>query len=764
MWPKVCAFLAGSCLVLCLPRLPSWPAAAACAALVAGVAVWPRARWLIALVLGSLYCLWQADARLADRLDPALEGKPLTFDATVVSVPQGTPDALRFRVAPSAEAHLPDLVDLTWYDAPWRPQAAERLRIEAKLRRPRGFANPGGTDNDARMLRERVGASGYVRFATPAGEPSREAWAHPVLAARAAVADAIREALGARASAGIVAGLSVGLQDALSRQQWVELSRSGTSHLMAISGLHIAMVAAVAGWLGGRIQRWRQSRGATGARRDVEVVCAGLAAVGYSALAGMSVPTQRTLVMIALGAAALLARRRIGLADGLAACAGAVVLLDPLAPLAPGFWLSFGAVAAILFATSGYLRGSGTWRAYLQVQGAVTLGLTPVLAASFGNVSLVSVVVNLFAIPLYTLCIVPAVLVSSAVAVASQDVGAPLLRGTGWLVEATWPLIAMPASWPLATVAIAQPGPLGWTVLCAGTVAALAPLPLHGRVAGVAMMLAACAWRPAAPAQGEVRCDVLDVGQGLATFLQTRSHALVYDAGPSFRSGTDAGQLVVLPFLRARGIRVLDRLVLSHDDDDHKGGASTIVAGLPVTELVAGPSLRDVHAPMAATAPRVTGCARGERWSWDGVEFEWLHPVARLHERDNDRSCVLLVTAGEHSILLTGDIEAEAERELLEAAVLRPVEILVAPHHGSRSSSTSGFAAATSPSWVVFTAGHRNRWGFPAPRVVARWQGEGARTLETSATGAIEFEARPGRALAPPGRWRIDHHRFWQDP
>jgi competence protein ComEC len=460
----------------------------------------------------------------------------------------------------------------------------------------------------------------------------------------------------------------------------------------------------------------------------------------------------------------MLARRRVGLADGLAACAGAVVLLDPLAPLAPGFWLSFGAVAAILFATSGYLRRPGTWRGYLQVQGAVTLGLTPVLAASFGNVSLVSVFVNLLAIPLYTLCIVPAVLVSSAVAIVSRDLGAPLLRGTGWLVEVTWPLIAVPASWPMATVAIAQPGPLGWALLCLGTLAALAPLPFHGRAAGVAMMLAACAWRPAAPAPGEVRFEVLDVGQGLAAFVQTRSHALVYDAGPSFRSGTDAGQLVVLPFLRARGVRVLDRLVLSHDDDDHKGGASTIVAGLPVMEVVAGPSLHGIHLPTAGPGPPVTGCRRGERWAWDGVEFEWLHPGVRSHERDNDGSCVLLVVAGEHSILLTGDIEAEAERELLDAEVLRPVEILVAPHHGSRSSSTADFTAATSPGWVVFTAGHRNRWGFPAPRVVTRWQDAGARTLETSGSGAIEFEARPGRPLAAPGRWRIDHHRFWQDP
>jgi competence protein ComEC len=585
-----------------------------------------------------------------------------------------------------------------------------------------------------------------------------------VLVARAGVADVIRDALGERPSAGIVAGLSVGLQDALSRQQWLELARSGTSHLMAISGLHIAMVAAIAGWLAGQVQHWRQRQGSTGTRRDVAVLCAALTAIAYSALAGMSVPTQRTLVMIGLGAGAALARRRVGVADGLAACAGAVVALDPLAPLAPGFWLSFGAVAAILFATGGYLRKPGALRSYLQVQGAVTVGLTPALVGSFGNVSLVAVAVNLVAIPLYTLVIVPAVLVSSAVSLASRAVGEPLLLATAWLIEFTWPVIAVPASWPMATFAVAGLNPAAWALLCVGTLAALSPLPSQGRAAGIVLILAACAWRPAPLASGEVRLEVLDVGQGLAVLVQTRRHTLLYDAGPAFRSGTDAGQLVVLPCLKARGIRALDRLALSHDDDDHKGGAASLLGSLPVREVVVGPQPHAIDLAGVVPAAALRHCRRGEHWQWDGVAFEWLHPGERPHEQDNDGSCVLQITAGEHVILLTGDIEAAAEQEFLESWRPRPVDVVVAPHHGSLSSSTAEFVAATAPDWVVFTVGHRNRWGFPAPRVTARWRAVGSKTLETSTTGAIEFVARPGRPLQPPARWRIDHHRFWQDP
>src|SRR5512137_357668 len=224
---------------------------------------------------------------------------------------------------------------------------------------------------------------------------------------------------------------------------------------MAISGLHIAMVASVFGWLGGRLQRLRQSRGALGATRDASVVAAAIAALGYSLLAGWSVPTQRTMVMIACGAAALLLRRRAGVADGLGFCVVAVLLLDPLAPLAPGFWLSFGAVAVILYGATGHVRPLGLMRSYLLVQVVVTLGLVPVLAGSFGSVSLVSALVNLYAIPLYTLLIVPAVLVSCAVALAYGGAGAAMLGWTARLIEATWPLIEIPASWPLATWSIA---------------------------------------------------------------------------------------------------------------------------------------------------------------------------------------------------------------------------------------------------------------------------------------------------------------------
>ncbi|MGB7738392.1 MAG: DNA internalization-related competence protein ComEC/Rec2 [Steroidobacteraceae bacterium] len=759
--------LAGSCAVLSLPQAP--PVALVWAGLCASVAgAWAwRKSWLLGPGVGFWLTALQLNAGLSDRLNPALEGQPVRMRGVVTSVPQGTLDVLKFRFSPLPDGDsplLPQVIELTWYDAPARIEAAETLELEVKLRRPRGFANPGGYDNEARMLRDRVGASGYVRSGERLGRGSNAAFKYPVLLARAQVASIIRDALGARPSAGIVTGLAVGLQDALSREQWLQLSRSGTSHLMAISGLHIAMVAAVFAWLGGRVQRVRQRRGATGATRDASVVAAAVAALGYSLLAGWSVPTQRTMVMIACGAAALLLRRRIGVADGLGFCVAGVLLLDPLAPLAPGFWLSFGAVVVILYGATGHVRPLGLIRGYLLVQVVVTLGLVPVLAGSFGSVSLVSALVNLYAIPLYTLLIVPAVLVSCAVAIIAEDAGTVMLDWTGRLIESTWPLIEVPASWPLATWSIAGLDGIAWVALILGTLAALSPLPIPGRVAGGVLIATACLWRPALVPDGVARVTILDVGQGLSVVIETRGHTLVYDAGPSFRTGSDTGQLVVVPYLRSRGIRTVDRVVVSHDDDDHKGGAGSVLVLMDARALTLGPSLRaSAFNDTRAQRTRDT-CRRGEAWAWNGVDFRWVHPGDARYQRDNDSSCVLLVSAGGHAALITGDIEAEAERELVREGALAPVDIVVVPHHGSRTSSTQDFVAASRPRWAVYAVGYRNRWNFPVLRVVERWEQAGAQGVRTSDGGAITFELAPGRALAPPSEWRREHLRPWRDP
>ena len=420
------------------------------------------------------------------------------------------------------------------------------------------------------------------------------------------------------------------------------------------------------------MQRWRQRRGALGTQRDAAVAVGALTALGYALLAGWSVPTQRTVIMIALAAAALRLRRRVGAADALALGALAVLVSDPLAPLAVGFWLSFVAVAVILFVSTGHVREPGVLAGFTRVQMAVTIGLVPVLAGAFGSVSLVSAAVNAAAIPLYTLVIVPAILTGTAVTLVAPDAGAAVLGAVASLIEFTWPLIEAPAGWLHATWGTASLPVAGWIALVAGAVAALAPLPGPGRVAGVIMVVSLSAWRAPPPAPGAVHLALLDVGQGLSVVVQTRRHVLVYDTGPAFRSGTDTGLLVVEPYLRSRGVRTVDMLVASHDDDDHAGGAASVAQLLRVQERVASGRALD---PLGGVQP----CRAGQHWTWDGVRFDWLHPSEPLLPDDNDRSCVLAIRVGSRLIVLTGDVEKLAEQHILERWVSGPADIARRP-------------------------------------------------------------------------------------
>jgi competence protein ComEC len=750
-------WFAGCVAPLLLPELPAprLLLATTCLLAATGIALrqWPVLACAVGLLLG-----WQElDARLADRLEPGLEGVNITVRGRVASVPMPAGEGLRFRFEPQHPAGLPGCLELTWYDAPWVPLPAERLELELRLRRPRGFANPGGTDYAARMLRLGVGAAGYVRDGRRLGRRAADLWRQPLVAARGGIASSIRDVLGERPATGIVLGLAVGLQEAISREQWRVLSDTGTSHLMAISGMHVGMVGALAALVAATIQRRRQRSGAQTATRDVAVIAGACTAFAYALLAGWSVPTQRTAIMIASAALALGSRRCTSGADILALAAIVVLVIDPLAPMSVGFWLSFGAVGLLLTATGGFLVDQGILRGYLRAQLAVSFGLIPVLLAAFGQFSLVSVGANLLAIPLYTLGIVPMILVGTVTLALVPPAGTALLEAAAWLVEASWIALEWAAAVPLATWSVAALPPLAWIALVAAALGMLLPLGWTGRAAAAALLIAACTWRPEPLAAGTYRLTLLDVGQGLSAVVQTRQHVLVYDAGPAFRSGVDAGALAVLPYLRSRGIRRVDVLALSHDDADHTGGGRTLLSQIKVDSLVSSGPVSGLDA-----APR--DCTGGSGWIWDDVSFEWLDRRIEADSSDNDRSCVLRVSSGGRTLLLTGDIGRAAEAALLERGSLNRVDIVVAAHHGSRSSSSAQFVAVTSPRWVLFSAGHRNRWGFPAPEVVARWRNAGAEAMETAAHGAIEFVVPPAGPLPEPDSWRQRHRRPWRDP
>lgn len=753
MWRIAIAFLLGHCCIYSLAALPA-PAWGIALLAAFGIAALVREPLLAAFLIGLAWAWFNGAARLADDLPTALEGQDLLVRGYVASLPDSALTDPQFLFDTfDVESGVPSRIRLTWYRSSTQPQPGEAWQLVVRLKRRNGFANPGGFDYEGYLFREGIGASGYVRADERNLRLKPASHRYPITQLRAWIARRMSDALEDDRMLGVLQGLAVGDTQAMSAEQWRVFAATGTTHLMAISGLHISMVAALAAWLGGLIVRWRgaQARGWTAIHG--QVLAGFAAAVFYSFLAGLSVPTQRTLIMLCIYFAARWWRRELSVGHAFGLALIGVLIVDPFAPLAVGAWLSFGAVAIIMLAVSGRLVRDGPVKNFTRIQAAITIGLTPLLLGAFGNLSIVSPFANALAVPLFTLIVVPAVLLGALVSSVSVSAGGVLLALPSWLLDAVWPLFDWAASQPLSVWHCPRPSALASIALVAGVLLLVLPGIWPTRIAGVLLCLPAFMSRPPAPAAGDFEFALLDVGQGLSAVVRTQSHVLVYDTGPAFQTGRDTGELVVLPYLRERGVRRVDTLVISHGDLDHRGGMHSIIEGMPVERIVAGPSVQEAPA-------RTIRCRRGQRWMWDGVEFDMLHPVNLTYERDNDSSCVLRVRGRAGSVLLTGDIEADAESALVNAG-LGSADVVIGPHHGSRTSSTAAFVHASRPRLALFPAGYRNRWGLPKEDVVSRWSETGARTFTTADSGAIEISFDSRQPLLAR-EYRRTHRRYWQ--
>ena len=716
-----------------------------------------RQRLVAGLGLGLGLALLAADAGVERTLDGAHAGADLVVEGRVIGLPERDGRRSRFRLqVESARAggepvDLGGRVRLAWYGED-RPALApgQRWRLPVRLEPPRGFANPHTFDYALWLFREGIRATGYVRTGAPRARLSP---AGPSL-------DAVRDRLRAGLvpllpdgpGRGVLLALALGHREHIDRDQWSVLRATGTTHLVAISGLHIGLIA----WVGFRAGglAWRLLGRARGrCPRPVVQACTGIAAASvYAALAGFALPTVRALVMLAVALATVVLRRRARAGEGLATALVAVLLFDPLAPLGASFWLSFVAVAAILLLVTGRVGPAPRVRRWILLQAGIALALPPLLLGLFGQASLVAPAANLVAIPWVSLAVVPPTLAATALAPAWPAAAGWLFAAADSAFRPLWWLLESLAAWPAAAWHAPSPPPLLVALAAAGAAVLALPRGTPGRLAGAAALLPLLLWQPEPPAPGALRFRLLDVGQGLAAVVRTRDHVLVYDAGARFSADFDAGSAVVVPHLRARGIDRIDALVVSHGDNDHAGGAAAVRTTLQPRRTWSG-------TPYALDFPARL-CARGQRWQWDGVEFRFLHPSPDDALTGNDASCVLRVQAPGGTLLLPGDIEAPAERRVLARAASPAADVVVAPHHGSDTSSTEGFVAAADPDWVLYPVGHRNRWGFPAPSVRARWRPAAQRT--TACSGSIAFAIHPRTGVSSPRGWRREAPRFWR--
>lgn len=720
---------------------------------------------------------WRAQAYLQDGLSPALEGRDVALVGVVAAMPQRTEAGLRFRLAvEQAEVEgkpvaLPPRLLLAWYTGlglgagtaelarqPPDLRAGERWRMTVRLKAPHGNLNPHGFDYELWLWEQGLQATGYVRASPKDPAPARlgRTWQHPIEVARQSVRDAIYARVTDRRQAGVLAALVTGDQAAIERADWDVFRATGVAHLMSISGLHVTMfawaAAAVVGWL------WRRSPRLCLALPAQHAALVGglLLALAYALFSGLGVPAQRTLWMLATVGLLRWSGRQWPWPMVWLLAAAAVVTADPWALMQAGFWLSFVAVG-VLFATNleaNYIDSTGArgrFATILREQWVVTVALTPLSLLLFGQASVVGLLANLVAIPWVTLLVTPLAMLGAAVpwawdaaALAVQGLGV----GLGGLAGLPWATVSLPSA-PLF---------LGVAAVAGGGLLVMR-LPWGLRALGLPLVMPLLLWQPPRPAPGQFELLAADVGQGNAVVVRTASHTLVYDAGPRYGRDVDAGHRVLVPLLRAWGERV-DTLMLSHRDSDHTGGAAAVLAMQPRAALWS--SIEADH-ELQALRP-VTRCAVGQRWVWDGVQFEVLHPRPTDYDRaakPNALSCVLRISAHSgqgRSALLAGDIERAQEQALVTQGAALASDLLLVPHHGSKTSSSAAFLDAVRPRLAVVQAGYRNRFGHPAHEVLARYQQRGIAVRDSARCGALAWaSAAPERAVCQ----REVARRYW---
>ncbi|UCJ19212.1 DNA internalization-related competence protein ComEC/Rec2 [Pseudomonas sp. MM211] len=733
------ALAAGLLLLRFIPQLP--PASMLLVSGLVGLALLPFRTYPIGLfLLGFSWACTSAQWALDDRLDPALDGRTLWLEGRVVDLPDVREGVVRFHLQQpqSRRAQLPQLLRLSWYGGP-DIRAGETWRLAVNLKRPHGLVNPQSFDYEAWLLAQRIGGVGTIKSGQRLSEAGGSgAWR-----------DGLRQRMLAEdphGRAGGLAALVLGDGSGLSVADWRVLQDTGTVHLLVISGQHVTLVAGMfyglvfwlarLGWWP-RVVPWLPTA----------CILAFSSALGYSLLAGFEVPVQRACAMIGL---VLLWRwrfRHLGITLPLLVALVTVLLLEPLAVLQPGFWLSFGAVGLLILIFAARLGAWAWWRTLGRAQWAMTVGLLPMLLALGLPISASSPLANLIAVPWVGFAVVPPALLGTLL-LPVPWLGEALLWWAGFALEWLFRLLALMAAWLPAWLPSALPL-WAWLLVALGALLILLPSGVPLRGLGLILLLPLLFAPVQRPAEQRAEVWMLDVGQGLSMLVLTGEHALLYDAGPSF-GDFDMGERVVLPSLRALDVRALDMLLLSHSDNDHSGGAEAVARGIPVSRVVSG------EAPALPAVLQAEPC-REESWTWNGVHFStWRWADAT---DSNQSSCVLMIEAAGERILLTGDIDGRAERALIDTGRDLQAQWLLAPHHGSRSSSSWALLKAVTPEAVLYSRGRHNAYGHPHPAVVSRYAAFNARAYDSVETGALRIDL--GTFGEPHALREIA--RFWRE-
>ena len=714
------------------------------------------------LSIGFLWAQYHAHSLLQQRLPPDLGNKSIAVRGYVSSLPEHHGDRTRFefdiaQVESITVVHFPRKVLLSWYDdGPSDIQPGDEWRLNLRLRTPHRFMSPGTFDYSAWLLQKGIVATGYVSKSNKQRRLSQSNWRYPIESLRFHCQRYLLTSLAGVPSEGLIRALLIGDRSGVSRGEWTTLQQTGTVHLMAISGLHIGLIAGFVFFITLRLWRVMPRLCLILPAPKAAALFAWLAALLYAALAGFAIPTQRALIMLAVILWSIYLQRTHKPSQVIALALLLVLTWDPFAVLSASFWLSFCAVALIyyvlLIQPLRVARLSHWWRMQL----AISLGLLPLVILFFQQAPLLSPLTNLVAIPWVSLLVLPLAMLSMLISVFSQDLGVWGLHLATHLMQLLERGLVWAAGWKASLISIPTPDLTALLLALCGVGIVMLPRQFRVRILGIILCLPVLLPASHRPTLGDAQLSLLDVGQGLAAVVQTASHTLVFDTGPRFGPTFDAGEAIIIPYLRQAQVRGIDTLVLSHSDMDHVGGMTSLLKTLPIHHIVSS-------VPAYLRDKRDTPCLAGEHWRWDEVDFDILYPSAVEFANvstDNNRSCVLQITTAHQRLLLTGDIEAPAETVLVDRYGQKLHSgLLVLPHHGSNTSSTPEFLDSVRPEVVLIPAGWHNRFHLPADRVLARLETRKLNVLTTATARTIGIETGSRLQIRP---YRASHLRYWQ--
>lgn len=712
-------------------------------------------RAILIVVIGFLWALFHAHMHFLHVLPESLAGQDLWIEGYIADIPKHDEKVQRFIVAieQSSKTHagsFPNKIRVSWYGADQAIRAGEYWRLKVRLKPPHGFMNPGNFDYERWLYQNRIQATGYVR--SDAGNQRVVAQASKSVAQiRQWLSEQITGS-GAYQFRGMLAALAVGDRSVVDIEHWDLLKITGTNHLMAISGLHIGLVAGFMFWLIRRLCPLLVIQYIPAQR--VAAIGALLMAFGYAMLAGFAIPTQRALVMLTVVFGAVLFSRNIKPGTALAMALIAVLIFDPVAVLAPGFWYSFLAVAVIAYSFSGRIAREPWFWQWARLQWVIAVALLPVSLFLFQQASLIAPLANLILVPWVSFIVVPLVLLAMLLLGFSASLGHGVLIMADSALALIWPVLEFLGTLPVASWQQAPPDMLTLGLAVIGVALLLAPQGLPQRWLGLVLLLPLALIRPPQPEPGDFWLSLLDVGQGLGIVIQTQQNSLIFDTGAKFSDSFDAGDRVLVPFLRYQGINRVDRLLISHGDNDHIGGAASVIGQVPVDVLMGQDVEKLIH-------PVKEPCFTGQSWEWDGVSFEILHPDRHYKQRNN-RGCVLKVSNRSGSVLITADIEKQVEQHLVQAYEGHlHADVLIVPHHGSLTSSSQPFINQVSPNYALVSAGYMNRFRHPRPEIVRRYEEKGVKVLNTANQGAISIKFNENSDLVEVEGHRKQHNQYW---